>query len=236
MRIRLTLAFALILACDGSEGTEDETKAHHEEASSSPDDSNPPGRDSNPAETAATTTDEASADESTSADGSMSEAEETCFDRRGSWTWTSSGPFPERLVPFECGLPSICDDAKILLESCGGLNGGDDEAPPYDPAPGICILEALAAGTPATHEISRCPGRQFGSSIRLHVLGDGTVLWSMTTYEDLGTSERETWRAMLSETELEACDASTPGGLWSCVAGIGSTECQFGEPVCPTES
>src|SRR5690606_29266796 len=118
------------------------------------------------------------------------------------------------------------------LPFCLGPVADGFEVPPYDPAPGTCILDALVAGTPALHNVTRCANGQFRYSISIGVLGDGTLIWRSAANEDLNTSVRETWRTMMTTEELEACDVSTPEGLWSCMEALATTECQIGQPMC----
>lgn len=171
-----------------------------------------------------------------SAGGESSESAGGCFDRSVSNTWGAGER--ETLEPIECGLPQPCDAVAVYPEAdvpfcLGPFDVEDFGIPDYDEVGATCILEALKAGTPAVHEVARCPRGQFSGGVSLQVLGDGTVIWSHGSFADLNIDQRETWRSMPSADDLDACDVSTPEGLWSCVMSIAETECQSGEPVCP---
>jgi hypothetical protein len=127
----------------------------------------------------------------------------------------------------DCELPQPCPEVDFITGDC---ELGD---PTYDPAPAICVVEALAAGTQAFHSISDCDGGVITESWRLQVLGDGTVVYSNNRFEDLVSDRRATWRAMPDAAYFNACQTDTAAQFIDCIQGIAQQECQLGVPSCP---
>ena len=125
-----------------------------------------------------------------------------------------------------CMLPTPCADAEFVSGDC-------EVSATYDPAVGQCILDALAAGDPASVRVRDCPGGQFSESWSVQVLGDGTGIWRRANFQDIGGEGRVTWRALPEASYYEDCSAETPDDLVACIVGLVAGECQLGEPVCP---
>jgi hypothetical protein len=127
---------------------------------------------------------------------------------------------------IDCGLTQPCAAAEFTVDPC-------EVTADYDPAVGACIVEQLAAGTAALHQVNACPGGQFSESWRLQVFGDGTVLYVDNQFLDIGGPGYATWRAMPDAAYFQACQTDTPEALIDCLDGIRQQECQLGEPSCP---
>lgn len=127
---------------------------------------------------------------------------------------------------IDCSFAQPCASAEFVLSNC-------EVDATYDPAVGACIIDALAAGTQALHDVRDCPGGQFSEAWRLQVFGDGTVLYVNNEALDIGGTGHATWRALPDPTYFQACASDTPEALLDCLDGILEQECQLGEPSCP---
>lgn len=99
------------------------------------------------------------------------------------------------------------------------------------------MLGVLGTGDPAFLRLrSQADEPGFGEEWTLLLMGDGTVVWTFTMFQDLDSENRETWRELPNASYFENCSAATFAELLTCVEGIAQTECQLGVPTCPGES
>jgi hypothetical protein len=126
-----------------------------------------------------------------------------------------------------CGLPQPCATVEFVSDpSC-------ETDATYDPLAAACILDELAAGTLAEHQITDCPGGTATKSWTLQVLGDGSVLWSEVEEQGLMTQLRGSWRELPEPAYFESCQTDTPEQLLDCIEAILEQICHLGDPICP---
>jgi len=127
-----------------------------------------------------------------------------------------------------CELPRPCP----TVEYTSGFDTCEVD-PVYEPTAAACIIEGLRNDTPGEYGIRDCPGGQYSRSIVLHVLGDGTVLYQFAGHYDIGGPQRETWRSIPADAQLDACSTDSDADFSHCIEAILEEECQTGEPSCP---
>lgn len=130
---------------------------------------------------------------------------------------------------FDCDSPPVCDSLVVRVpdDEVGGPVTFDN------PEAATCILDALRNDVAATHRLS--VRGEYTDSIRLEALGDGTVIWRSTSWEDECYDQIETWAQRRDDAFFEAClAADDDAAQYECLRDAFDPEqCVDAPAVCP---
>ncbi|MFT4974309.1 MAG: hypothetical protein ACI8S6_000191 [Myxococcota bacterium] len=134
------------------------------------------------------------------------------------------------LVVPDCALLSPCEE--VGFDDAPEPGKGDG----YDPEEAACVVEALARGDEGLFSAKGSHGLgKYSERWTMQSLGDGTVLWSRTEYDDIDYEAEMSWRALPAASHFEGCSIDIAAAFIDCIEAIPSEACIHGEPDCQQE-